>query len=280
MSTGFDLQSVPELRAKRHLLTSRAVFTAAELAHCRSRPDPAASLTGLFSAKEACVKALSTLGGAPPYTFPEIEITYGPAGQPRLRPHGRLAGWWAERRLAAEISISHTGDLAGSVAVLLEDRGTGMGDTTTLPPPAPAPTPADEWDVTEHRAEIELRPNDFDWAGHLNNSVHPQLLETGRWQWALANDVDLRDSELVAVVLQLSLDYVKSVEWNPVGKVAVRTSLAERSAYSFTLAQDIEELDGTVVARGRVRLGLVERGTQRIHRADLAALRRTPGRAG
>lgn len=140
------------------------------------------------------------------------------------------------------------------------------------------PPETELWNLTEHRCEVDLRPNDFDWAGHLNNSVYPQLLETGRWQWGLANGVDLRDSPLVAVVLQLCLDYLKTVDWDPVGRLAIRTSLAEQSAYSFTLAQDIEQPDGTTMARGRVRLGVVDRTTKRIHRADLDALRNIPGR--
>ncbi|WP_326661047.1 acyl-CoA thioesterase [Streptomyces sp. NBC_00385] len=130
----------------------------------------------------------------------------------------------------------------------------------------------------EHTCEVALRPNDFDWAGHLNNSVHVQLLESGRWQWGLALGADLRDSSLVAVVLQLQLDYLKTVDWDPVGRLVVRTSLAGRSSYSFTLSQDIERTDGTVVARGKVRLGLVDRDTKQIHRADLQALLNTPGR--
>jgi len=130
-----------------------------------------------------------------------------------------------------------------------------------------------------HACEVALRPNDFDWAGHLNNSVHVQILEAGRWEWGLALGVDLRDSPLVAVVLQLRLDYLKAVDWDPVGRVVVRTAFLEQSTYSFTLTQDIEQPDGTVVARGRVRLGLIDRDTKRIHRADLDSMLDIPGRA-
>ncbi|WGD39030.1 hypothetical protein [Streptomyces cathayae] len=68
-----------------------AVFTAGERAHCRSRADPDASLSGLLSATDAFVKALSSMGGAPRCTFLEIEIEIdrGPVGQPRLRPPAR-----------------------------------------------------------------------------------------------------------------------------------------------------------------------------------------------
>ncbi|MFD4606925.1 MULTISPECIES: acyl-CoA thioesterase [unclassified Streptomyces] len=131
--------------------------------------------------------------------------------------------------------------------------------------------------VLEHTCEVALRPNDFDWAGHLNNSVYVQLLETGRWEWGLAHGVDAREDSVVAMVLQLQLDYVQSVDWDPVGRLVVRTSLAEQSAYSFTLAQDVERPDGTVVARGRVRLGLVDRHTRRIHRVNLDRMLDGPG---
>lgn len=137
------------------------------------------------------------------------------------------------------------------------------------------PTPGTLPDFV-HTCEVPLRPNDFDWAGHLNNSVYAELLETGRWEWGLACGVDLRHSPLVAVVLQLRLDYLRAVDWDPVGRLVVRTSLAGRSAYSFTLAQDIERTDGTAVARGTVRLGLVDRHTKRVHRADLHTMLSTP----
>jgi acyl-CoA thioester hydrolase len=126
--------------------------------------------------------------------------------------------------------------------------------------------------VLEHTCEVGLRANDFDWAGHLNNSVYPQLLETGRWEWGLAHGADAREGTQVAVVLQLRLDYLRAVDWDPVGRLVVRTSLADRTAYSFTLAQDVELPDGTKVARGRVRLGLIDRDTKRVHRVDLSSM--------
>lgn len=101
------------------MLSSGALFTAGELAHCHSRPDPYASLAGLFSAKEAFIKAISSLGGAPAHTFPEVEVVHGPSGQPRIQLHGPIAQWRLQHDLAVEVSISHTGDLAGAVVVLL-----------------------------------------------------------------------------------------------------------------------------------------------------------------
>ncbi|MFD8064441.1 acyl-CoA thioesterase [Streptomyces parvulus] len=129
--------------------------------------------------------------------------------------------------------------------------------------------------LLEHVCEVALRPNDFDRAGHLNNSVYLQLLETGR-EWGIAHGVDARADTLVAMVLQLHLDYLRSVDWDPVGRVVVRTSLAEHSPYSFSLAQNVELRDGTVAARGRVRLALVDPHTKRAHRVDLGAMPARP----
>jgi acyl-CoA thioesterase FadM len=128
-------------------------------------------------------------------------------------------------------------------------------------------------DFAADRCLVELRPNDFDWTGQLNNAIHAQLMEVGRWRWAAANDVDLRGSDLVAVVVSLRVDYLKPVAWDPVRHVAVRTGLAAATPYSFTLSQDIEHPDGTVYARGQVRLALVSRTTQQVRRADLGSLR-------
>ncbi|MER0245790.1 holo-ACP synthase [Streptomyces sp. 796.1] len=98
---------------------SGAVFSPGERAHCFSRPDPDASLTGLLSAKEAFVKAASAMGGAPDYSFRDIEVVHGTAGQPRVRLHKELARWCQERNIDVEVSISHTGGMAGAVVVLL-----------------------------------------------------------------------------------------------------------------------------------------------------------------
>jgi acyl-CoA thioester hydrolase len=116
---------------------------------------------------------------------------------------------------------------------------------------------------------VDLRPNDFDRTGHLDESVHPQLIELGRWRWAHANGIDLRGDELLPVVVSLHLDYLRPIAWDPLGCVVVRTDLVKTTAYSFTLAQSVESPDGTVFTRGWVRLTLVDRATREIHRIDL-----------
>jgi acyl-CoA thioesterase FadM len=128
-----------------------------------------------------------------------------------------------------------------------------------------------EW--ADHVSTVALRANDFDFLGHLNNSVHAQLMETGRWEWALSNGVDLRTAPIAAVVVSLHIDYLKSIPWDPMGRVLVRTGLAESKKVTFTVRQTIEMLDGVLAARGTVRLAPVDRATGRPCRAGLGSLR-------
>ncbi|MFE6776306.1 holo-ACP synthase [Streptomyces sp. NPDC057702] len=125
LSTGFDLQSVAELRDRPRLRHSSALFSPGERAHCHTRPDPNVWLTGVLSAKEAFVKAAGSLGGAPGHSFREIEVVYGDAGVPRLHLHGEIARWCQERSITIDVSISHTGDMAGAVVVLLAGERVG-----------------------------------------------------------------------------------------------------------------------------------------------------------
>ncbi|KAI9247028.1 hypothetical protein BY458DRAFT_560469 [Sporodiniella umbellata] len=97
-------------------------FTTAEIEYCQSRPDPQASFTGRWSAKEAVFKAISSYGnissfgaGAP---LNEIEIKANEVGAPEVV----LAGKAKEAATAVgvnslNVSISHSG--AYSVAVAL-----------------------------------------------------------------------------------------------------------------------------------------------------------------
>jgi phosphopantetheine--protein transferase-like protein len=100
------------------LCSSRALFTAAELRYCQARTDPVQSIAGLISAKEAFVKAAGGFADVPGFRYPEVQVDHGPSGRPRLVLTGHLAGWQSRLRLAADVSISHSGDMAGAVVVL------------------------------------------------------------------------------------------------------------------------------------------------------------------
>lgn len=75
-------------------------FTPAEIAYCILQPDPYASFAGLFSVKEAIVKADGRLRTR---AFNTIGITHGVEGQPLFQ--------------GFQLSISHAGGVAIAVAV-------------------------------------------------------------------------------------------------------------------------------------------------------------------
>jgi len=117
MRVGVDLQSITELRARPSLLGSRAVFTAYERAYCDDKPDRTSSLAGILCAKEACLKLLFGFDDLPRLTWHDVEIRHAQNGRPIVRAGRRLAGWLAERTLALDVSISHSGDYAMATAV-------------------------------------------------------------------------------------------------------------------------------------------------------------------
>ncbi|CAO3632523.1 unnamed protein product [Mucor hiemalis] len=97
-------------------------FTAAEVEYCNSRPDPQASFTGRWSAKEAVFKAISSYGeipsdgaGAP---LKEIEIKSNKVGAPEVVLTGKAKESASSAGVEnVNVSISHSG--AYSVAVAL-----------------------------------------------------------------------------------------------------------------------------------------------------------------
>ena len=114
LRTGLDLCQISRMEAlcgNAHFL--ERVFTADERAWAEGRGvQQAASLAGMWAAKEALLKALGT-GIAFPMT--EAEVVHDPAGAPGYRLHGALAERC--RGAALSLSITHEGDMAAAVCV-------------------------------------------------------------------------------------------------------------------------------------------------------------------
>ncbi|HEY8970723.1 MAG TPA: 4'-phosphopantetheinyl transferase superfamily protein [Puia sp.] len=116
-SIGIDIEemsSLPRVHDFRKDEFYTMNFTSSEIAYCVLQPDPYASFAGLFSAKEAIIKADGRLRSR---SFNSIGITHGPEGEP-LYPGFHL-------------SISHAGGVAVAVAIPVRS------EQTTLPPGQP-----------------------------------------------------------------------------------------------------------------------------------------------
>jgi holo-[acyl-carrier protein] synthase len=112
---GIDLLEVDRLEAalERRPRLARRLFTPGELSYARSMARPGQHLAARFCAKEAVAKALGLTG----WSFRDVEVVATDAA-PELRLSGTVAARAAELGGELAISLTHTDELAGAVAVL------------------------------------------------------------------------------------------------------------------------------------------------------------------
>src|SRR5687767_10230660 len=112
---GIDLLEIERLEralTRRPSLAER-LFTDAERAYSATRARPVMHLAARFCAKEAVAKAL----GLTAWSFRDVEVVATDAA-PELRLSGSAAARAAELGGELAISLTHTHDMAGAVAVL------------------------------------------------------------------------------------------------------------------------------------------------------------------
>lgn len=118
MLIGYDIQSIREFSRKPSVGQSLSVFSSGELEYCGSKKVASASLTGIFCAKEAFIKAVSSLQGMPVFGFPDIEVRHEPNGRPYLFLRQAISAYMSDHSLAVDLSISHTADTAGAMVIV------------------------------------------------------------------------------------------------------------------------------------------------------------------
>ncbi len=118
---GIDLLEIDRMERalERRPRLAERLFTAAERESARARARPAQHLAARFCAKEAVVKALALVAWEPH----EIEVTGGGDGPPVIALNGRAAAAAAALGMRVEISMTHSRNTAGAVAVLVPVAG-------------------------------------------------------------------------------------------------------------------------------------------------------------
>jgi holo-[acyl-carrier protein] synthase len=116
---GIDLLEISRLERAltRHPGLMNRLFTADERAAAAARQSSARHLAARFCAKEAVVKALELEAFRPH----EIEVLGGDNRPPRVRLHGRTRERAERLGVSVTISITHSKDTAGAVALALPD---------------------------------------------------------------------------------------------------------------------------------------------------------------
>jgi holo-[acyl-carrier protein] synthase len=112
---GIDLLDVArfERALERRPRLADRLFTDAEREYAAGRARPGMHLAARFCAKEAVAKALGLTG----WSFRDVEVVATDAA-PELRLSGTVATRAAELDGELAISLTHSGDLAGAVAIV------------------------------------------------------------------------------------------------------------------------------------------------------------------
>ena len=112
---GIDLLEIERLERaleRRPRLAAR-LFTDDERAYAAARPRPGRHLAARFCAKEAVAKALGLTSPA----FGEVEVV-ATDGAPEVRLVGRTAATASASGARIEVSLTHSRETAGAVALL------------------------------------------------------------------------------------------------------------------------------------------------------------------
>lgn len=117
-----DVRRIQASLARHGERFAEKVLADGELATWRERssrwPDRGLRyLATRFSAKEAFSKAIG-LGLHLPMRLPDCQILNQASGQPMLKLSGALAGWFAERGLRGQVTLSDESDYAVSFVVV------------------------------------------------------------------------------------------------------------------------------------------------------------------
>jgi holo-[acyl-carrier protein] synthase len=123
IGTGIDITDVPRVAAAIERFGDRflnRVYTAREIAYCRSKKNAVERFAARFAAKEAAMKAIGT-GLRQGVTWHDVEVGREPGGRPTIIFTGRAAEFAA--KLGAKgihLSLTHSEQTA-IASVVLED---------------------------------------------------------------------------------------------------------------------------------------------------------------
>jgi len=250
---GHDLQRSTEIDPAGELGAPGTFFTARERTHWEGSVSPRQSMAANFAAKEALFKALPAMQGHP---WTDAEVVHDRHGAPRFELHGALGQLVRDRGWAIQVSLSHSGDYVSAVVAV-----SNTGSPTR-------PEADDRGGRLDQEVEVELdvRPNDLDVLGHVNNATALEYLEVGRHAWLRATRRQVNGT-VAPVVSRIDAQYRAEIR---TPRVRVRTALdepsrqalAEGPTYRSSFRQSIwAERDGRPVlaVEARVDVAFIDR---------------------
>ncbi len=124
LGIGMDFCDVNRLRGEieaKGATFLEGVFSSAEIAYCRSRPDPVPHFAARFAAKESCLKAVPGTS-LEKLSLLDVVVLRADDGQPQLDLTGRLGAFVeAMGTVRLHVSLTHTKEVAAAVVIIEED---------------------------------------------------------------------------------------------------------------------------------------------------------------
>ena len=113
----------------------------------------------------------------------------------------------------------------------------------------PKPNVADEPKHFRHRLPIQLRFNDVDRYGHVNNNAYFAFYDLGKEDYLVkVLNVNYRNADVVPVVANINADFFTPIFYGD--PIVVETRISHLGQKSFTLEQRaINEKTGNVVCQ-------------------------------
>lgn len=108
-----EIDRVEAALERRPALAER-LFSPEELAYANERARPGRHLAARFAAKEAVVKAIGERG----VPISQVEIRIDGSGAPRVELSGRASEIALARGLEVSVSLTHSREIAGAVALV------------------------------------------------------------------------------------------------------------------------------------------------------------------
>ena len=114
LGIGTDIIEIERFRLSIHRFGDRFIsklFTANEIAYCRSQQDPSSCFAARFAAKEAFSKAIAT-GNTGIFRWKDIELIYLPNGEPALQFYNAIQEKLHAYKTSLTLSVSELSVLA------------------------------------------------------------------------------------------------------------------------------------------------------------------------
>lgn len=110
----------------------------------------------------------------------------------------------------------------------------------------------------EIKKNIQVRPNDLDRLGHVNNAVILEYLEVGRWEWLQGIFLSLSGNDsILPVVTRSEINYRKEMNHK---EYVVATKLNNIGSYSTWFDQSIHDLTNPeiIYADAKIQVGFID----------------------